>query len=222
MTSLPLPFPRILQPARPRFRLPFARWMANLTARAGHLLSRSGSLLSDANGCSCCPDSGGACPCPDLSEPCSFCSDAVPTQFHVTFTGIALCAGCIDCSATGTSLQLSGSINGTYLMPANGECGWATFASDVPLSATFFTGPGCSGTSVPAQFSIAQTRISATQFRLQIADSTNTVFIFRATITTARCCTSYTATNDLATCGCTNPTGIITAGTGGLATVTRC
>src|ERR1700719_3355335 len=98
MHPLALPFPRILPVARPRFPLPsIARWMANLTARAGHLLARSGSLLSDANGCSCCPDSGGGCPCPDLSEPCSFCSDAVPTQFHVTFTGIALCGGCIDC-----------------------------------------------------------------------------------------------------------------------------
>src|SRR5689334_4320998 len=120
MPSLALPSPRIFQLARPRVLCSLARWMANLTARAGHLLALGGELLSDAGGCDCCPGGGGGggpggCPCAAVVDPCSFCSDATPTQFHVTFIGIALCSSCIDCSDTGTSVQLSGTINGTYL-----------------------------------------------------------------------------------------------------------
>src|SRR5690349_14216273 len=102
--------------------------MSHLTSRNGHLLSRSGHLFSDAGGCACCPDGGGggACPCPDLVTPCAYCSDATPTQFHVSFTGISLCTACTDCSATSTSAKVNpgSSINSTYLLSKNGNCSW--------------------------------------------------------------------------------------------------
>lgn len=220
MTSIPLQsVSSVLSP----FRFIWT-WMSNLMSQAGHLLSYNGDLLSDTNGCPCCNGSGGGgCPCPDLAHPCSFCPDATPTQFHVTFTGVTLCTGCVNCDSTGTSLQLSGSsINGTFVLTENGTCGWSVAPSDVPITATFYTATGCTGISVPAQFGIDQIRISSTQFQLQIVDSTETVYLFRATIDLAHCCEGYTIANELTACGCVTSSSFITAATGGTATVTPC
>jgi hypothetical protein len=197
--------------------------MANLASIPGKLLSFDGNLLSDSNGCGCCAaaggeGTGGGCGCPD-GTPCSYCADATPSQFHVTFAGIMSCAGCVDCGITATSLQVSGSPNGTYLLAKNGPCSWTVPASSA--TATFYTEPGCAGPSVPAQFGIDLTRISATQFRLQISDGTNTVLLFNATITLADCCTSFIVANQLTACGCDSGS-FITAGTSGSATLTVC
>ena len=205
------------------FRI-FWTWMSNLTSQGGHLLSHNGNLLSDTNGCTCCNgSSGGGCPCADLVHACSFCTDATPTQFHITFTGVSLCTGCVNCDSSGTSLQLSGSsLNGTFVLTENGTCGWSAPPSDVPVTATFYTATGCTGTPAPAEFGIDQIRISSTQFQLQVVDSSGTVYLFRATIDLATCCNGYTAPNELTDCGCAAGSSFITAATGGTATVTPC
>jgi hypothetical protein len=167
-----------------------------------------------------CP-SGGGCACLDGSTPCSLCPGDTPTQFHVTFTGITLCSGCVDCDAEGISAQIDGgsTINGTYVLTKNGACGWTATA---PCTATLYTATGCSGSSAPLEFAVDLVRINASTFRLQVTDVGANVLIFTADITTAACCAGFTAPNATAGCGCSGTPTVFALGTGGSATVTVC
>ncbi|MDB5353593.1 MAG: hypothetical protein JWN24_46 [Phycisphaerales bacterium] len=185
----------------------------------GHLIhNAAGNLIHD-----CAPAAGG-CPCID-STGCGSCPGDTPTRFHVTFAGITLCPGCVGCPATGLSMKIDAgsAVNGTYLLSRNGACAWTAFADLVPCTATEYASTDCTGASSGFGFAIQQVRINATQFRLQITDSSNTILLFDATITSAACCVSYTVANALTTCACAGvgPT-IYALGTGGTATVTPC
>jgi hypothetical protein len=184
----------------------------------GHLIhNAAGNLVRD-----CAPPPG--CPCVDPT-PCTLCPGDTPTRFHVTFAGVTLCPGCVGCPATGVSLKINAgsSINGTYLLSRNGSCAWTAFSPLVPCGATEFASTDCTGANAAVAFAIQHLRISATQFRLQVTDASNTILLFDATITSSPCCVSYTVGNSLTTCGCAGagPT-VYTLATGGTATVTAC
>src|SRR5665213_2435625 len=137
-----------------------------------------------ADGCG----AGAACPCPSETT-CQNCPDVTPTQFHVTFTGIALCTGCVSCDGGGVSFQLDdgAAINGTYLLTQNGDCAWTISSMDVPCTGKGYSTEDCSGTSLPLEFAVQQVRISSTQFLLQVTDDSNTVLLFNATLDAAKC-----------------------------------
>src|SRR5665213_3319291 len=85
----------------------------------------------------------GSCPCIDASA-CANCPGDTPTQFHVSFTGITPCSGCVACPATGESLQIgAAAINGTYLLSRNGACAWTTYSPTIAGSATLYASTSC-------------------------------------------------------------------------------
>jgi hypothetical protein len=183
----------------------------------GHLIhNAAGNLVHD-----CAPSAG--CPCVDPT-PCTLCPGDTPTQFHVTFAGIVLCPGCVACPAMGVSLKINAgsAINGTYLLSRNGACAWTAFSTSVPCGATEYASTDCTGANAAVAFAIQHVRISATQFRLQITDASNTILLFDAIVTTEPCCVSYTVGNGLTTCGCAGGPTVYTLATGGTATVTAC
>ncbi|HET6246548.1 MAG TPA: hypothetical protein VFE47_02530 [Tepidisphaeraceae bacterium] len=163
------------------------------------------------------------CACGTTPE-CDNCPDATPSQFHVTFTGITLCTGCVACDGLGISVQLAegASIDGTYALSHNGDCAWTAFAEDVPVTGEVYGSSDCSGSSTPLTFAIQQVRINGTQFRLQVTDDSNTVLLFDAVVDAANCCAGYTVDNSLMGCGCGGDGETIEMGTGGSATVTPC
>ncbi|HEX4795512.1 MAG TPA: hypothetical protein VH370_17100 [Humisphaera sp.] len=160
------------------------------------------------------------CGCADLLNMCVYCPDATPSQFHVTFSGITLCTDCVNCD-DGSSAKIDGgsSINGTYLMAKDGPCGWVTESDDIPCTLTVYSGADCSGTAVPLKLAIEQQRIDANTFLLQITDEGNSILVFSATVTTEKCCASYTVSNENTSCSCGDT---IILGVGGSATVTPC
>ena len=162
---------------------------------------------------------------PCASTPaCPNCPDATPSQFHVTFTGITLCTGCISCDALGVSLQLAdgSAIDGTYLLTHNGDCAWTAFSTDVPASATLYLSTDCTGSPTPIEFAIQQERLNASQFRLQITDDSGTILIFDAIVNASDCCAGYMIASSLTSCGCGEDGETIDMGHGGSATVTPC
>ena len=185
--------------------------------------SSSGNLLraSDGNLVHGCGSPTCAC---GSTPTCDLCPDATPSQFHVTFTGITLCSGCVSCPAAGVSFELADGcvLDGTYVLTHNGACAWTAFSTDVPCSASLFASTDCSGGPVPIGFAIQQVRISSTQFRLQVTDDSNTILLFDAIVTAGVCCGGYTVDSDLTTCGCNEDATLFTLATGGTATVTPC
>ena len=195
------------------------------SSATGHLIHGPGGHLSIG-----CPTGGGGggggggCSCLDTFAPCSLCPGDTPTQFHVSFTGISLCPGCVDCADSGTSMKIDAgsTINGSYILAKNGACGWTTPSADVPCTATFYTGAGCTGSSAPIEFAVDLVRINASTFRLQITDAGGNILIFTADITTTACCAGFTAANANAGCGCSGTPTVFSLGSGGTATVTPC
>ncbi len=142
----------------------------------------------------------------------------------MTFTGVTLCTGCVSCPAAGVSFQLAEgcSIDGTYVITHDGACAWTMFSTGVPCSASLFASADCGGSPVAVGFAIQQVRISPTQFRLQVTDSSNTILLFDATVTASACCAGYTVDSDLSACGCGDDDSTFILATGGTATVTPC
>lgn len=169
--------------------------------------------------------SGSSCPCGDGTLQCASCPDATPTQYHVTFAGIALCDGCVACGGAGVSFQMGegGAVGGTYVLAHNGACTWIASSEVVGVTITEYASTSCDGASTPVSFAAQLVRISSSQFLLQITDDSNTILLFSGTFEAPVCCASYTATNELTSCGCGGGSGGATVlGTGGTATVTAC
>jgi hypothetical protein len=179
---------------------------------------------NDSAGTVCCASVGGPCLCID-SFGCGFCPGDTPTQFHITFAALTLCTGCVSCPATGLSMKIDAgsTINGTYLLSRNGSCAWTAFSDVVLASAHEYASLDCTGANSGFGFAIQLVRINATQFLVQITDSSNTILLFNATVTFATCCVSFTVANGLTSCACSGvgPT-IYALASGGTATVTPC
>jgi len=165
-------------------------------------------------------------PCPCLSSiPCPNCPDVTPTQFQVSFVGVALCEDCVVCGEKGNSLKMAAcSLDGTYLLTQNGNCAWTFDWSELHCSGTLFGSSDCSGDGETQLFSIQQVRLSATQFLLQVTNDSNTILVFNAVIEVPACCEGYTVANEQVNCECSVVDGVtfVALGWGGTATVTPC
>jgi hypothetical protein len=176
-------------------------------------------------GSSCCCNTAN-CTCGGASPACTLCTlgDSI-LKYHVTFSGITLCPGCVSCPATGLSMNITAgsTINGTYLLTQNGACAWTCFSNLVPTTGKEWASTNCTGANQGLGWAIQLVRISTTQFRLQITDASNTILLFDAFYTSTPCCVNFTVSNALTTCACsgTGPT-IYALGTGGTGSVSAC
>ncbi|HWE02451.1 MAG TPA: hypothetical protein VG326_08565 [Tepidisphaeraceae bacterium] len=173
-----------------------------------------------ADGCG----GGAACPCAAATR-CGNCPDVTPTQFHVTFTGVTICADCVSCGS-GLSFQMTegSTLEGTFVLTQNGDCAWTAFASDVGCSGKFYFSDDCSGEATEITFAVQQVRTGPTQFEIQVTDESNEVLLFSATLDAGACCAGYSVLNGLMMCGCAGDGDslIVALGSGGTATVTPC
>ena len=178
-----------------------------------------GFAVAFSSNCCCC-----ACSF-SIPLPCSACVEQVANQWHVTISGVSVCA-CSDC--LGTSVETSGcTIDGTYVlspdMPGNGDCCWSTTITCTTI--TYSPAINCIGpmTGTCATLTVKLCKTLAGNWTFQIADCAGNLF-FDGTLAAfgPQCCTQFSLSSNITACGCQGGGFPLLVATGGSAVFSPC